>query len=328
MPRTSLRSADLPAALLCFSLLIAVAPAIGQTLGDPCVPSGTPACNDVFTSLGSFKIQVSTPFLPLFAGYPGFSSGVLSSPVLFDPGTTVGRSVVIKDGSAADTVGTIVGSGGPPVTVNDSLLTPPPGFAGGGVGADEVHTQIFSFDLKNPAGNVQVRAGSAASDRPSSPGEVQSKSNSGLPANDFPAASFFDIFVDVDLPAFGSFNGGTVHNGDTSPLEILNNAVPNLPPKVIYIHGNSSAVPVFFNTTDPGGQYHAGDQLGWLILAGHGAGYAPTGQAGGQWTGPDVNQFQTFMSQQTPLLVAPEPGTMLIMACGLALLAAGRRRKS
>jgi hypothetical protein len=315
---------------VCLSLLIATIPASAATLGDVCQPgAAAPPCNDTLPSLGSAQIQVAAAFKPLFAGYPGFtgSSGVLQSPVLYDPSTVIGRSIPIKDGSGPDIAGLPVGAGG--TIVSDGLLTAPGGFMGGGVGANEVHTQIVSFDLKNPSGTVQIRAGAAASDRPNSLGEVQSQSNSGMPANDFPASSFFDIFVDVDLPAFGGFDGGTVHN--TSALQVYNNALASLPPRVIYIHGNSNAVPIFFNTNDPGGQYHAGDQLGWLILAGHGAGYMAAGvDANGNWAGPDVTQFQTFMSMQTPLqIAAPEPGTMMIMLSGLAaLIAVGRWRRS
>jgi hypothetical protein len=155
---------------------------------------------------------VSPKFRPFFAGYPGYiaSTSVLVSPVLCDPGSAVGRSAVIKGASVADTGGVPVGTAGTPVS--DTLLTAPSGSSGAGLGANEVHTQIGSFDLKTPGGSVQVRAGAATSDRPSSFGEVQSQSNSGIAANDFPASSFFDVFVDIDLPSAGGFDRGTVHN--------------------------------------------------------------------------------------------------------------------
>jgi hypothetical protein len=126
-------------------------------------------------------------------------------------------------------------------------------------------------------GPVHVRAGTAAPSRPISPGEVESHSTSGLAADDWPAESFFDVFVEIDLPVLGAFPGGTLYN--PTALLVHNAKLVSFPPKVVYIHENHSAVPVVFKTTNPG-FWQAGDLFGYLVLAGHGANFT------------DVQQFE------------------------------------
>jgi hypothetical protein len=49
-------------------------------------------------------------------------------------------------------------------------------------------------------------------------------------------------------------------------------------------------VPILFLTANPG-KWNAGDILGYFVLAGHGVGFTNSQS--------DVNEFNTFMSQQT-----------------------------
>jgi hypothetical protein len=276
------------------------------------------AGDDITTSLGSFRIVVRPQFQPLMAGYPGYNPGThrLQSPILSDQSTSIGRSAAMGDGSALDTGGIAVGTAG--TLVKDSDMTILPGdFVAVGPGNREVHTDVAKFDLAGSG--AHVRAGTA-SDRPLSPGEVQSKANNGVPANDFPAQSFFDIFVDVDLPGLP---GGTATLINNTPLLVENTNLtnpPGLPPKVIYIHGNSTAVPILFQSDNPG-FWHAGDVFGDLVLAGHGEGYNIN-------NGADVAQFQTFMNSQQEIPVAePEPSSLAVMAIGLSVGGVWMRRR-
>jgi hypothetical protein len=238
-----------------------------------------PPCDETTHSLGKYRIYISPKFRYLFAGYPGYqgmdcppgtrNAGTtfqLDSPCLSDPATVLGRSAPHLHGSALDTIGTPVGDAGTLVKDSDFTVLPDPNFQGPN-GSREIHTEIVQMSLSY--GGASVRVGSLAPLRPKSFGEVESKSSSGFPANDFPADSFFDVFVEVDLPPFALFPGGTVYNPQA--LLVLNNSVTDLPPTVVYVHGNSSFVQVRFKTTVPG-KWVAGDLLGWLTLAGHGVG--------------------------------------------------------
>jgi hypothetical protein len=156
----------------------------------------------------------------------------------------------------------------------------------------EVHTEVRSLNM---TGNGAVRAGIAAPNVPPSYGEVESLSGaSGDPYWDFPAKSFFDVFVDVDLPGAGAIPPFTVTN--TQPLVIQNNNLTTFPPQVIYVHGNSSAVPCAFTTDVPAIGAHAGDIFGILLLAGHGINFNPA----------DIGKFQAAVSQMTEEPVAPQ----------------------
>lgn len=225
------------------------------------------AGDDNTQSLGKFRIVVNPTFQPLMAGYPGYDgAGRLTSPIpLYDGATVIGRSATHAHGDAVDAGGTSVGTAG--TIVSDSLFTVQPAGFQGPTYTREVHTEVRSLNMTDGAGSA-VRAGTAAPGVPVSPGEVQSLSGpSGNPALDLPASSFFDIFVEVDLPAGGPFAGATLYND--VPLLVENTNVTTFPPQVVYIHGNSSAVPIRFKTTGPG-PWTAGDIFGILVLAGHG----------------------------------------------------------
>jgi hypothetical protein len=228
----------------------------------------------------------------LLAGYPGYDSaaGTLTSPTLFDPTTLIGRSDPHLHGSAPDTGGTAVGSANIMVADSDFAVLPA-GFQGP-AGTREVHTRIADFDIAALSGLVMVRAGDSAPGRPHSLGEVESLSGaSGNPTLDFPAQSFFDVFVEVDLPPLSGFPGGTLFN--TAPLLVINDNLLGFPPHVVYIHGQTAAVPVYFLADDPGNAWLAGDLFGWLSLAGHGMNYNNTLQDEQEFL--DIMRFQPSM---------------------------------
>ena len=282
-------------------LLLVALPAFAQFPGQG---------DDATTSLGSFQIQITNNFAPMFAGCAGYdaTSQILKSPTLFDPGTIVGRSNVINDGDNNDVNGIAVGTAGTPVSEN--MLFPPPGFpcagatgaCASGAGTREVHTEVRS--LKMTSGPVAVRAGvwynSATMTGPPtrvSPGEVESHSGpGGAAANDFPASSFFDVFVQVDMPACGTggFPGATLYN--TSPLIVKNPNITQFPPKIVYLHDTSTVVPILFLNANPP-KWNAGDILGYFVLAGHGIGFTNSQS--------DIDAFNNFMNCQT---VGSAPG--------------------
>lgn len=253
-----------------------VARRVGFDGGCNDVKADAPPCDETTPSLGKYRIYISPKFRPNFAGCPAYQNTIcgssafrLESPNLFDSATLIGRSAPHLHGSAADTGGTPVGDSG--TLVKDSDFTVPPPWLQGPNGSREIHTEIVGMSLTG--GGASVRGGLSAPTRPKSFGEVESQSASGLPANDFPADSFFDVFVEVDLPICGSFPGGTVYNQQA--LLVVNTNVGDLPPQVVYIHGNSSFVPVYFkfaSTGSPPVPWGAGNLLGWLSLAGHGVG--------------------------------------------------------
>jgi len=120
-----------------------------------------------------------------------------------------------------------------------------------------------------------VTAGTGAGVFPRSLGIVQENTPTGTIISNFPARSFFDVFVNVNLPpvpgtvsvsAFPT-NGALLYND--SPLIVSNTSLNNLPPSVIYIHGETAAVPVKFLSNNPP-YWAAGEIFGYLVLAGHG----------------------------------------------------------
>ncbi len=208
---------------------------------------------------------------------------------------------------------------------------------------------------------ITLTAGTAAMDPnlPASVGQVTSNSSTG----GFPARSFFDVFVDINVPLPPALGGGTanltnatVYSGTTAltppgmPLIIANSGITSFPPTVIYTHGNSTAVPVYVESPGP----FQGDILGLLILAGHGVGYGNsvagnpgTDENTGQPADPTTfmntyNQMLTTPGATMPVLpeyaswvtpysnvaVEPEPSTMCLLAAfGGAAVAFRMRRR-
>lgn len=229
--------------------------------------------NESTGSFGSFKILVEPGLAHLFTGCPGWdaTNHILSSPLLYDPVTSISVS-------AATTEGT------PHPHLRSPFPDPP-------ATTREVHTQVHTMNLATyppypPAPNsVFVRAGTAASSAPPSPGEVESESPSGNPANDFPARSFFDVFVQITLPACGTggFTGATLYNRHNEPLIVQASGLTALPPTVVYEHNASSEVPILFYSAGRG--WKKDEFLGCIILAGHMVGVGGTPVAGGPGKG-------------------------------------------
>jgi len=233
--------------------------------------------DDVTPSLGQFNLVVDPHFETAIKNNPGYAPFLsnkggnlnFTSPILFDPTTTIGRSDPLSAGSADDTAGVLAGDLAPHL-LRDGQFTVRLSFAEGPDGTREVHTFIESIHLTGSG--FEVKAGGQAPLRPLSAGEVESLSgNSGDPTLDFPANSFFDVFVEVDVPALGGFPKVQLVNVD--PLLVQNESITSFPPKVLYIHGNSSAVPLYFYTDIPAIGIHRGDLFGQLTLAGHGVGF-------------------------------------------------------
>ncbi|HEY6348095.1 MAG TPA: hypothetical protein VI636_01675 [Candidatus Angelobacter sp.] len=309
------------------------APRSATAQGPAPIPFG-PAGNDVTTSLGSFKIQVVSQFASLMSACPNYdpTTRILSSPTLFDPATIIGRSDPSLAGhDIANTpfeVGAVnVGFAG--IVINKDRLLPPPtypcftdnpstpmqppdhGPCASGPGTRKVDTELRSLKMSNLPGAsglaITVRAGMHYSEDPfqptpfadimTSPGKVQSRSGpSNDPTRDFPATSFFNVYVKVDLPpnyCGPGFPGVTLYNQD--PLKVVNKMLTQFPPRVVYLHDASSIVPILFLVDGPPGpngpMWHRGDVLGYFLLAGHGVGFGSSQS--------DVTQFQNFMSTQS-----------------------------
>src|SRR5258708_22047838 len=77
-----------------------------------CAQQFPPQGDDLTSSLGSFKIQITPQFAAMFNGCPGYNNPILTSPTMYDPATKVGRSAALTDGSPADTGGVAVGAAG------------------------------------------------------------------------------------------------------------------------------------------------------------------------------------------------------------------------
>ena len=121
---------------------------------------------------------------------------------------------------------------------------------------------------------------------------------------DFPAQSFFDVFVEVTLPpvpytiSYSDFpaGGAVLYNDASDPLLIENLSLTELPPTVTYVHGQSTAVPIRFKNSNPP-YWAAGDVLGYLTLAGHGV-------------------FTNTVTATAPCAAATAPGGLLDQTLG------------
>lgn len=290
------------------SLLLVAAAWFGPGWGIQRCAAQFPAApeTEITNSMGVFRIIVNTApdFTPLVApavgynGYPGYHSSDhhLTSPVLVDANTTIAVSMGYQRGTVFppsvplgnptfDTVTSYSdynAYGGIPFLW---ATAPPP--------TREVLTEIASCMLKtesatsgqtcsNPMvapgidpGTPMVTIGTGAGVASKSPGIVQANSTSGNSADDFPARSFFDVFVQVTLPRVAStysqvaFPPGGAVLINTNALLVTNLDLGSLPPEVVYIHGNTNAVLLVFRDNNPP-YWNAGDPFGYLVLSGHG----------------------------------------------------------
>lgn len=290
--------------------------------------------------------------------YPGYSpaSGVLTSPMLYQYQTWIGSSAkhVRKTNSPAyfpAHVGTNLYYPNISSYITNyaqyAFIPPPFDTAASGLGGvDELFTEIQDLNMVGQAGgSTGVSNNPACPDPriPSIPNPVAAQLVSvvagpigipNLPSNrrsigivqqgvagsssDFPARSFFDMFVQVTLPGIAgtgstNFPGGvnqmaTLYNDASSPLIVENLAVSNLPPTVAYTHSpGSTAVPIKFLTSNPP-YWTAGEVLGYLTLAGHGVfSNATTVSVCDRVTGPGGLLDLTFGTNGAPLPGAPIP---------------------
>src|SRR5205807_2113238 len=106
----------------------------------------------------------------------------------------------------------------------------PSGFSDPPKNNRELHTEIRSLKMVN--GGFMVRAGrwynsatqeSLPADPWRSRGEIFSDAKpnqTGNPANDFPARSFFNVFVNIDIPHCGGLPPGTTTIYNKLPLKV------------------------------------------------------------------------------------------------------------
>jgi hypothetical protein len=176
------------------------------------------------------------------------------------------------------------------------------------MGPGEVLTEIQAFNLSTegqcctnapllppcaafPLGFIMVRAGYDNTYNMGAPfylrrsiGMVQSVAAPDFPPSvtDFPANSFFDIYVEVSLPPVPSTEsaglfpptGAVLTNVQPLIVESLNLPGP-LPPETTYIHGSTASQPfavdlAFKDNAPDGMSWTAGQVLGQIVLAGHG----------------------------------------------------------
>jgi hypothetical protein len=274
-----------------------------------------------------------------YPGYAGPSSGIMTGPVMYDGNTIIGESVGHLRSATVFPVAVGLTNVYPGNTTYSNILgyadyafIPPP-FAGAPSGYDQIFTQIKQMNLigyletngapcsdprvptirKDPTGGqgggpqVTVKAGpggmgigaSLPMNRRSI-GLVQQTTGAG----DFPAQSFFNVYVEVNLPRV-SFTmsdtefppgGAVLYNDVNDPLLIENLSITNLPPQATYVHGQSTAVPVRFKYSHPP-YWAAGDVLGYLTLAGHGV-------------------FTNVVTATAPCAAATAPGGLLDLTLG------------
>lgn len=247
-----------------------------------------------------------------YPGYAGPSSGILTGPVMFDGNTIIGESSSSLRSATVFPISTGTPNGYPASSTYSNILgyadyalIPSP-FASAPANFDQIFTQIKQMDL---TGYVDTNGSSCSDPRvptmrssgvagQGSGPQVTVKAGPGgmgigssLPmnrrsigivqettlGNDFPAQSFFDVFVEVNLPPVpytisdSDFptNGAVLYNDAADPLLIENLSITNLPPEATYVHGQSTAVPIRFKNSNPP-YWASNDVLGYLTLAGHG----------------------------------------------------------
>ncbi|OQY43389.1 MAG: hypothetical protein DRR08_30380 [Candidatus Parabeggiatoa sp. nov. 2] len=290
---------------------------------------------DNVKSLAQFKITFTKKFAvylrdnknaPFCKGYKvencPASAREFTSQMLYEPNTKVGRSGPHRDGDMVDEqLGADICKDGNTTSckgffswTDEPILdahfqwkdkgyhNDKSPFDEGPTGREEIHTQVVSFEIKplkgGPSKNA-VRAGAKAPCQARSLGEVESLNGDG-----FPAESFFQMYVDVDVDFDNNgsvdmvfFNqagvGNTILGGD--PLIIEATGLKNFPPKVIYQHTGRTADKVapklYLGQTnrarsgeepkncdmasDPNNERYDGanQHVGWIRIATHGIGF-------------------------------------------------------
>ena len=303
----------LPLILICGSLATPRQAAC-QTFG------GYPAGDDNTFSLGEFQIVLDNSWVKIFnallanspwggSGTSGhlriYHNGTFTSPALYDPATKIGRSDALYPNSPIDYAGALAGRAPGRTYVTQSQLVVHPSWPGPPAGARVVHTFLKSMNLTDIfTGNYgfTVKAGMQAPTRPVCAGQVEGGSSTA----DFPANSFFNVYVVVNVPASALMPALELVNVD--PLLVQHTNITFFPPHLVYYHENITAVPIYFNKaltihnplTGADIQVHRGDLFGQLTLAGHGISFSSV----------EIEAFQTEFENEsatnsTPLTVNP-----------------------
>jgi hypothetical protein len=178
-------------------------------------------------------------------------------------------------------------------------------------GVHELHTFLKSMHLVDSFTTrlgFSVKAGMQAPTRPVCAGQVEG----GSPLSDFPANSFFNVYVVVDMPGGGLLPPIQLVNVD--PLLVQQTNIFSLPPRIIYQHENSSAVSMYFNSdvvfTNPVSgtliPVTRGTLFGQLTLAGHGVGFSSV----------EIEAFQAEIENESAtntMPVNPAPNTSVVI---------------
>ena len=284
-----------------------------------------PVDDDVTFSLGQFQLVLDPRWVKIFDAIMSnnplanvlatrhhtiYHRGTFTSPTLYDPTTTVGRSASFVSGEPQEAGGVLAGRAPGRTYIRDSQLTVLPSWAEAPNGVHEIHTFIKSLNLTDSFTTkvgFSVQAGMGVPTRPVSAGEVEG----GSPSSDFPARSFFNVFVQVNLPGGGPLP--SIHLVNVEPLLVEQTNLFSFPPKVIYQHGNSTAVSMYFDRDmiipDPIGGTNIsvpkGSLFGQLTLAGHGIGFGPS----------EIEAFQVEIENEmgSSMPIDPIPDTSVVI---------------
>jgi len=246
-----------------------------------------PAGVDNTSSLGKFSLRLNQKAGQAWLGIPdcpwGNSLCLVHSPTLNDSNTQIGRSTPHREDDPIDKdEGARICQNGDndscsgyvkkPVKDSDFVFPPLNSmpFEEGPSGIKEIHTQILSLNMTDQGqcgynlSKDAVRAGINFKLSPSI-GEVEALNSS----SDFPAESFFNMFVEVDVD-LKSFGVKTLYNKE--PLVIQNGNLTGFPPQVVYQHDANTTSPLVYDR-------NTNEEIGWVELAGHGVGYNGCDQA-------------------------------------------------
>jgi hypothetical protein len=274
-----------------------------------------PAGDDNTFSLGEFQIVLDTSWVKIFnallanspwagSGSSGhlriYHNGTFTSPALYDPATKIGRSDAFYPGSAIDYAGALAGGAPGRTYVTQSQLVLHPSWPGPPLGARVVSTFLKSMRLADTfTGNYgfTVKAGMQAPTRPVCAGQVEAESATA----DFPANSFFNVYVAVNIPASALMPALELVNVD--PLLVQHTNITFFPPHLVYYHENITAVPIYFNKavtihnplTGADIQVNRGDLFGQLTLAGHGISFSSA----------EIETFQLEFENESATNAAP-----------------------
>jgi hypothetical protein len=197
---------------------------------------------------------------------------MLVTPLLFDPCTIIGVSnpLIDKGPLPSDNrvgVSGAVACGNVVVNVTGGLIIqfPSPRPGGFPTNNDAIFTDVLNINMTDGAGTTITAGASApAGIKQGNFGEVESMTCNNISCSDFPASSFFNVFVHISVPGgLGFYN--------KNPLMVIATLknVTDLPPKVTYIHNNTGFVEIF---GDPGTPF-ANQPIGKLIVSGHAIGF-------------------------------------------------------